>query len=149
MDQPIVPPELYTLTLMLADPRQGLTHPLYIALGVLFGLLLVGSVAAYAFAPRLVRRHRLRTRLLRRLAAATGSVSALGVFWVVARLAGLPLFARPLWLWFTLIALVAVIGYAVYYWRRRYPGEFSAYEEMVRRRRWMPAPRKRATARRR
>ena len=149
MDQPVVPPELYSLTLMLADPRQGSTHPLYIALGVLFGVLLVASIAAYTFAPRLVHRHRLRTRLLRRLAAAIGTVSALGVFWVVARLVGLPLFARPIWLWFTFIALVAVIGYAVYYWRHRYPGEFSAYEETLRRRRWMPTPRKRAAARRR
>ena len=43
----------------------------------------------------------------------------------------------------------AVFGYALYYWRKRYPRESSAYEEAVRRRRWMPTPRKRAAVRRR
>jgi hypothetical protein len=78
-----------------------------------------------------------------------GAVSAAGLFWVACRLIGLPLFARPLWLWFTLIALGIVVGYFLYYWRKRYPRENSVYEEAARRRRWMPTPRKRAAVRRR
>lgn len=132
-----------------ADHPTGYAPPLYIALGVLFGLLLVGGLLAYTFAPRLVRRHRLRLRLLRQYSGWLAAIGALGVFWVACRAAGLPLFARPMWLWFTLIALVVVIAYGVYYWRTRYPKEYSAYEEAARRRRWMPTPKKRAAARRR
>jgi hypothetical protein len=147
--EPIVPPELLSPGLLLADPRIGWAHPLYVALGVLFGLLLVGSVLAAVLAPRLLKGHKLRVRLLRRLAGALGTVAGLGLFWCIARVVGMPLFARPLWLWFTLIALVAVVGYAVYYWRREYPRALRAYDEVVRRRRWMPTPRRRAAVRRR
>jgi len=149
MDQPLIPVELYYPALLLNDPRQGYTHPLYVALGVLFGLLIVGSIVASAMGPRLVRRHRLRLRLLRQFCGWVGAISAAGLFWVICRVLGLPLFARPLWLWFTLIALVIVVGYFLYYWRKRYPRENSAYEEAARRRRWMPTPRKRAAVRRR
>jgi amino acid transporter len=149
MDQPLIPAELYNPALLLADPRQGYAPPLYVVLGVLFGLLIVGSIVAAVLGPRLVRRHRLRLRLLRQLCGWVGAISAAGLFWVVCRAIGMPLFARPLWLWFTLIALGIVAGYAVYYWRKRYPRENSAYEEAVRRRRWMPQPRKRAAVRRR
>src|SRR5581483_2563146 len=116
--------------------------------GDLFGLLLVGGLIAYALAPRLMKRHRVRVRLFRQFMGWLAAVGALGLFWIVARMLGAPLFARPLWLWFTLIALLAVIGYHTYYWRRRYPGEMSAYEEQARRRRWMPTPKKRAAVRR-
>ena len=150
MDQPIIPPELYLPRLLFSDPlRGGPFPPLYVAVGVLFGLLLVGGLLVYIFAPRLVRGHRLRARLLRQLSGWLAAIGGLGVFWVLCRAAELPLFARPLWLWFTFIALGAVIGYAVHYWRNRYPREFSAYEEHVRRRRWMPQPKRRAAARRR
>ena len=149
MNEPLIPPELLNPGLLLADPRQGYAHPLYLALGILFGLLLVGGLVAHLLAPRLLRRHGLRVRLFRRLVTALAMVSALGLFWILSRLVGLPLFARPLWLWFTLLGFAAVIGYAVYYWRRRYPREFKAYEDVARRRRWMPSPRKRAAARRR
>ena len=149
MSDPLIPPELLNPALWLSDPRQGSAHPLYVALAILFALLIVGSVVLYVLAPRLLRRHRLRIRLARRLMGWVASVAALGLFWTVCRFLGAPLFARPLWLWFTLIALAVVVGYAIYYWRRRYRREISAYEEMVRRRRWLPAPRKRATARRR
>jgi len=149
MDQPLIPVELYNPALLLADPRSGYAHPLYVALGVLFALLIVGSIVAAAMGPRLVRGHRLRLRLLRQLSGWVGGISAAGLFWVVCRVVGVPLFARPLWLWFTLIALGAVVGYALYYWRKRYPRESSAYEEAARRRRWMPTPRKRAAVRRR
>ena len=80
---------------------------------------------------------------------ATMLIGALGLFWVLARALGAPLFARPLWLYFTFIALIAVLAYHAYYWRRRYPVEISAYEQQIRRRRWLPTPRKRAAARRR
>ncbi len=149
MDQGIIPRELYSLSDLFVDHPAGYAPPLYIALGVLFGLLLVGSMLVYAFAPRLVRGHRLRARLLRQLTGWLAAIGALGLFWVVCRAAGLPLFARPLWLWFTLIALVAVIAYAVHYWLNRYPREYSAYEEAARRRRWQPQPKKRAAVRRR
>ena len=48
-------------------------------------------------------------------------VGGLGLFWILARIVGMPLFSRPLWLWFTLLALVATLAYAAYYWVKRYP----------------------------
>jgi hypothetical protein len=147
--EPIIPPELIIPGLLLADPRQGYAHPLYVALGVLFAVILIGSLLAYLLAPRLLHRHRLHTELLRRLTGALALVSGLGLFWILARVVGMPLFARPLWLWFTLLALVATIVYAGYYWIKRYPDRRRAYEEAERKRRWLPTPRRRAAARRR
>ena len=149
MDQGFIPREFYTPGELLADHLFGFTPPFYVLLGVLFALLLVGSIVVYFLAPRLVRGHRLRAKVLRQFVAWLGGVSALGVFWVVCRSVGLPLFARPLWLWFTLIALGAVIGYYAYFFRKTYPRQISAYEEEQRRRRYLPQPRKRAAVRRR
>jgi hypothetical protein len=149
MADSFIPPELTTPSLWLTDPNQGSTAAFYLLVGDLFGLLLIGGLIAYFLAPRLMKRHRIRIRLFRQLMGWLAAIGALGLFWVIARAVGAPLFARPLWLWFTIGALIAVLGYHAYYWRRRYPVEISAYEEQVRRRRWMPTPRKRAAVRRR
>jgi hypothetical protein len=149
MPNSFIPPEVLTPSQWLSDPYQGSTQPFYLVLADVFGLLLVLGLIAYVFAPRLMRRHRVRQRLFRQLMGWLATIGALGLFWTVARLVGAPLFARPLWLWLTLIGLIAVLAYHAYYWRRRYPAEVNAYEEQLRRRRWMPAPRKRAAARRR
>jgi hypothetical protein len=149
MPESFIPRELTLPSLWLTDPYQGSTALFYLLVGAVFGLLLVGALIAYALAPRLMKQHRIRIRLFRQLMGWLAAVGALGLFWVVARLLGAPLFARPLWLYFTFIALLVVLGYHAYYWRRRYPVEISAYEEQARRRRWLPTPRKRAAARRR
>ncbi|HZU07859.1 MAG TPA: hypothetical protein VFB73_17990 [Chloroflexota bacterium] len=146
---PPIPPELVRPALWLADPWEGSTHPFYLALGGAFALLLLGGLGAYLLAPRLLHGHRVRVRLWRRGATGCALVGGLGLFWTAARLAGLPLFARPLWLWFTLLLFLALVGYTLFYYWRRYPAELSAYEALQRRRRWMPTPRKRAAARRR
>ena len=52
----------------------------------------------------------------------------------------MPLFARPLWLWFTLLALMATMAYAASTQVKRYPVRRRAYEETVRKRRWLPTP---------
>ena len=133
MDQPLIPVELYNPALLLADPRSRPPHPLL---------------------HRARRAVRLADRgCYRGLGAgpAPGSwpspalASAPAVLWLggrgqrgravlgACRLIGLPLFSRPLWLWFTLIALGVVVGYFLYYWRKRYPREYSVYEEAARR----------------
>ena len=149
MPDSFFPPELTTPSLWLTDPYQGSTAPFYLLVGDLFGLLFIGGLLAFFLAPRLMKRHRIRTRLFRQLMGWLAFVGFVGLFWVLVRAVGTPLFARPLWLWFTFAALIAVLAYHAYYWRRRYPVEISAYEEQIRRRRWMPTPRKRAAVRRR
>jgi hypothetical protein len=149
MPDSFIPRELLLPSLWLTDPTQGATPLFYLLVGDLFGLLLVGGLIAYALAPRLMKRHRIRIRVFRQLMGWLVGIGALGLFWVLARALGAPLFARPLWLYFTFLALIGVLAYHAYYWRRRYPIELSAYEQQIRRRRWLPTPRKRATARRR
>jgi hypothetical protein len=149
MPDSFIPRELLLPSLWLTDPNQGSTAPFFLLVGDLFGLLLVGGIIAYVLAPRLMKRHRIRIRLFRQLMGWLAGIGALGLFWVLARALGAPLFARPLWLYFTFLALIAVLAYHAYYWRRRYPIEISAYEQQIRRRRWLPTPRKRAAARRR
>ena len=148
MPNELIPAELLNPARLLANHPPS-THPFYVTLGVFFVLLLVGSLVAYALAPRLLRRHVIRVRYFRYLMTALAIVGGLGAFWVLCRMVGAPLFAYPLWLWVTLLSLVGVLGYALYYWRRRYPAKLSADEETMRRRRWMPTPRKRTAARRR
>jgi hypothetical protein len=149
MSDAFIPPEFFSPGQWFSDPRVASAPTFYILLADLFGLLLVGGLIVYVLAPRLTKGHRLRTELLRRLVTALAIVGACGLFWVGARALALPLFAKPLLLWFTLVGLFCVLGYAAYYWRRRYPAELTAWDERARRRRWMPAPRKRAAPRRR
>ncbi len=149
MPELAIPPELLNPTQWFYDPRPGPPPTFYLIVGDLFGLLLIAAVALYVVAPRLVNGHRLRTQFVRRLATALGCVGAAGGFWGLARALGWPLLAKPLWLWLTLLALAAVVGYASYFWRTRYAAELSAWDERERRRRWTPTPRKRAAARRR
>ena len=149
MSDAFIPSEFFSPGQWFSDPRVAATPTFYILLGDLFGLLLVGGLIVYLIAPRITKRHRLRTELLRRLVTALAIIGGCGLFWVGARALALPLFAKPLWLWLTLVGLFAVLAYAAYYWRRRYPLELATWEERARRRRWMPAPRKRAAARRR
>lgn len=149
MPESFIPPELTIPSRWLTDPSQGPLALFYLLVGDLFGLLLVGGLIAYFLAPRLMKRHRLRIRIFRQLMGWLAGIGALGLFWVLARALGAPLFARPLWLYFTFLALIVVLAYHAHYWRRRYPVEISAYEQQIRRRRWLPTPRKRAAARRR
>ena len=138
MPESFIPREFTLPSLWLTDPNQGSTALFYLLIGDLFGLLLTGGLVAYFLAPRLMKRHRIRIRLFRQLMGWIATIGALGLFWVFARMLGAPLFARPLWLYFTFIALFAVLAYHAYYWRRRYPVEINAYEQQIRRRRWMP-----------
>jgi hypothetical protein len=141
--------ELFNPAYWLRDPFEGTLHPIYLAIGVVFVLIVAASIFVAVMAPRLARRHRVKIKLYREMAAWFGGVGALGLFWVLARLIGSPLFARPLWLWLTVIALAVVAAYYILYWRRRYPSMAQAYAEAERRRRWAPVPKRRATARRR
>ena len=141
--------ELFNPAYWLRDPFEGTLHPLYVALGVLFALIVAGSVAVAIYAPRIGKGHRIKIKLLREMAGWTGAISGAGLFWILARMVGSPLFARPLWLWFTLIAFVALGVYYGTYWRRRYPVAAQAYADAERRRRWAPQPKRRAAARRR
>lgn len=141
--------ELFDPRYWLQDPRDGTLHPLYIALGVLFAALIAASIAAAVLAPRLAKGHRIKARLIRQMAGWFGAISGAGLFWVAARLIASPLFARPLWLWVTVLALLGVAIYYVVYWRRTYPAVAQAYAQAERRRRWGPQPRRRAAARRR
>jgi hypothetical protein len=149
MPEPFIPPEFLNPTQWFWDPRPGPPSTFLLVLGDLFLLLLLAALALYALAPRLVGGHRLRTELLRRLATALAIIGALGGLWGLARALGSPLMAKPLWLWLIVFALVGVVAYAIYYWRTRYPSELQAWDERERRRRWAPAPRKRAAVRRR
>lgn len=141
--------ELFNPSYWVRDPFEGTLHPVYLALGAAFALLALGWAAIAIWAPRLSRGHRLKVRLLRQMAAWYGALGALGLFWVLCRLIGSPLFARPLWFWLTILVLVAVTVYYVRFWRVRYPPLAQAYAEAERRRRWMPQPKRRAAARRR
>ena len=141
--------ELFNPAYWLRDPFEGTLHPLYLAIGLVFLLLVVGSIAVAIAAPRLTHGHRVRIKVYREMAAWVGGVSGAGLFWVLCRLIGSPLFARPLWFWLTVIALIAVAVYYTLYWRRRLPSMAQAYADQERRRKWAPQPRRRATARRR
>lgn len=149
MTDGVIPSEFYSPGQWFSDPYVAIMPPFYVALTALFAVLVVGGLVLYSLAPRLFHGHALRVRLTRQLVIWLAVLGGLGLLWMGARALALPLFAKPLWLWLTLLTLAGVIGYAGYYWRRRYPQELSAWEERERRRRWMPTPRRRAAARRR
>lgn len=93
--------------------------------------------------PARVKAHPLRARLGRRIANALLWAFGAGLVFFGFRALGLPGLGWRLWAYVTALAVLALIGYIIYYTRRRFPKELAAYAAKQVKRQYLQASRRR------
>jgi hypothetical protein len=121
-----------------ADPTEPLSNPIYLVMAVMLAAALVAGGFAWIAAPRMFPEHRLRQRLVTRLAITVFVFAAAGLLLLLFRFYAVPFFSKRLWLYIWWAAAIGTAAYAVYFTRRIYPGRLAAWEDAERRRRYMP-----------
>jgi hypothetical protein len=139
--------ERFGLSHLFEDQVASPSSPVYLALAVVFGLLLFASFYVYLRSKDYFAGHRLHRRLARRYSISTASFSGLGLSSVAFAFLTTPFLSKRVWLVAGLLGLLVTAAHAGYYFRRRYPAERLAHEEWQRRQRYLPRPK--ATPRRR
>jgi hypothetical protein len=138
---------LFDWTRMTSIPFEDeVLGPLATVYLVLFALGFLAAGACYWRPPRQLAGNGLNRRLTRRFAMLFLWVFGVGLVFFGFRAMGLPFLGIRLWLYVMVLALLAAVGYVVYYLRARYPAERAAYEAQQLKRRYQQAGRRRPTA---
>ena len=116
--------------------------PLAITYLIIFLAGFLSAAALYWRAPERFKTNALLRRLSRRFATIFMWVTGVGLAFFGFRVLGLPFLGIRLWLWVSVLALVAAIGYVVYHLRARDPAEREAYEAQQLKRRYQQAGRR-------
>jgi hypothetical protein len=118
----------------------AIDNPAYIAMAIVFGIALLVGAFAWIAAPRLFADHRLRQRVVTRLAIALFTFAAVGLLLLLFRWQGVPLLSWRIWLVVWWLAALGTAIYVWYYLKRIYPRRLTAWLDAERRRRYMPKP---------
>ncbi len=106
---------------------------------VLFGLGFLASIFLYNDGARRYTGHALKRRVLRRGASISMTVFGVGLFFFGIRVLQInPFnFGMNIWLWLSVLAAIAMVGYFSYYLRTGYRTELRAYEERRRKQQYL------------
>jgi len=106
---------------------------------VLFLFIAVAAVVVYFYLfQRRFRTHSLHARLAERVSMILTGVAALGLLLLLVALAKVPLLSAPIWLILTMVGIIALIIYAIYYYVSFYPAALARYEREQERARYLP-----------
>lgn len=123
------------------NPNPGPPSP-YTVLAAL--LLVAGLAASVYFAFIHVRgryaSHAYKAAVFGRFGQAFAGACAIGLVLVAARFAGIPFLSLRALLYLDFIAILALAGFAIYYFGRLYPVRLAAYDARVLRQRYLPRP---------
>ena len=121
-----------------ADPAEPIDHPLYVVLAATLAVAVIGGIIVRLLASGMFDGHRLKQRLAMRMASCISWIAAIGLVILLLRWQPVPLLSKPIWWYLWVLTAVGLVGYAGYYYRRRYPQRRLAYEESARRKRYLP-----------
>src|SRR5262245_5592916 len=102
--------------------------PLAIGFLIVFAIGFIASAALYLRPPESIKNHPLKRRTFARFENLLMWTFGFGLVVYAFMLMGLPFLGWRVWLWVSIIALIAVIGYIIYYWRTTYTPQLAAYE---------------------
>jgi hypothetical protein len=122
------------------DPGTTIEGPIVIGFAAILAVASILGIVAWIVAPRLAPENRVVQRFIVRVAKWTIGLAALGLLLLLFRWQIVPFFSKRLWLDLWVIAVVAGIGYAIYWWRKVYPLRMVAWEDAERKRRYLPRP---------
>ncbi len=117
--------------------------PLSITYLIVFIAGFLTAAALYFRPPSRLRGHGLRLRLSRRIAQSLMWAFGTGLVFFLFRVLGLPGLGWRIWLYVTALAVLAVIGYFVYYLRAKFPAQLAAYDAQQLKRQYQVARRRR------
>ena len=117
--------------------------PIALAFLIVFALGFVGSLLLYFRPPAQFKAHALKRRVITGYASWLAWAFGLGLVCYVFQLMGLPFLGWRVWLWISILTVVAVIGYIVYHWRTRFQPQLAAYEAQQAKRFYQQQARKR------
>jgi uncharacterized membrane protein len=116
------------------------SSPLYWALGVVFLVLLVGSLYVWLRGQRLYAEDRFHRRLADRYAGLFAIFSAIGLMAALFSLLAVPFLSKRIWLVLAVLGFAATAAHLAYYVRRRYRRDLESHLNRERRQRSIPRP---------
>ena len=131
----------------LFDPNFMFTSPLdnppglYAAVPIVFGLLLVASIAAFWRRAKLSQGNPVLRRFIRRASKAGMWIGGIGLFLAIMRYIQFPFLSMPIWMYLTVLAGIGLVGYFVYDRSENYPLAIWRWQESHVDRRYRPAAR--------
>jgi hypothetical protein len=133
---------------LIEEPRPVISG-VYLILAAIFVVVAVVAGILYLRPNLITRENRLLRRIVRVYTAWYFWLGFIGVGLIGLRYLTIPLFSKRIWTVLDVLALLAVTGHIVYYYKRTYQDDLEDFLEAERRRRFMPQPRRPVGARRR
>jgi len=114
--------------------------PLSVTYLIIFGGLFLLSALAYYDAPRRFRTDRIRRDVIRKGSEILMWVTGIGLFFFGIRAMQFEFlsFERRIWLYLSMLMLIGVLGYFVYYVRKVLPARLAARDRQRDRRQYIP-----------
>ena len=117
--------------------------PVAITFVIVFALGFVASLLFLLRPPAQIKAHALKRRAVTGYASWLMWAFGFGLVCYVFQLMGLPFLGWRVWLWVSILAVVAVAGYIAYHWRTRFQAQLAAYEAQQAKRYYQQQARKR------
>ena len=110
------------------------------------GIAIAAVVAYFYFSQRRFKNHTLKAHLAERLSYVLTGFAGVGFLLLLCAGARVPLLGLPIWLILTVIAFIAFVFYAVYYYVGIYPLELAKYQREQERLKYIPRGRTKGPA---
>ncbi len=129
------------------DGNPGSPSPYYLILVVVFALLTVaGGVSYYYLRPGRFRDHALRARLAEVVGVVSISLGLWGLFLLFMRYLNVGILSARVLLYLTILVVLGLAGYFVYFYLRRYPSMLATYHREEEHKRFLPKPKEKGKA---
>jgi uncharacterized membrane protein len=102
--------------------------PLAIGFLIVFALGFVVAAALYLRPPEAIKNHALKRRTFGQFENWLMWAFGFGLVFFAFELMGLPFLGWRVWLWISVVVVIALIAYIFYYWRTTYVPQLEAYE---------------------
>ncbi len=124
------------------NPEPGQPSSLFLFFGAISLIVLVA--AAYIRARRriLFAGDGLKIRIAARATEVALWIAGTALFLIIMRYGNVPYLATPILFYLTFLTALGAIGYAVYYFTKRYPIQRAAYDAQMERQRYLPGNRR-------
>jgi hypothetical protein len=129
------------------DGDPGSPSAYYLLLVIFFAALAVaGGVIYWYLRPRRFAANALHSRMAEVSGVAGVSLGLLGLFLLLMRYLTVTILSARLLLYLTLLAVLVLAGYAIYFYVKRYPAMLADQKRDEERKRFMPKPKDKARA---
>lgn len=117
--------------------------PLAIGFLIVFAIGFIAAAALYIRPPESIKGHPVKRSSLARFENVLMWAFGVGLAFYAFQLMGLPFLGWRVWLWVSILGVLAAIGYIAYYWRTAHVPQLAAYEAQRLKRAYQQQARKR------